>query len=68
MDDCVYTDKVWSLDDFMIESLDPERIRGYFCFNIMGEPGGNCFNLVRILIFVIDQLLKIWILFAKSEL
>ena len=50
MDDCVYTNLCWSLDDAMIDSLDADCIRGYFSFNLIGEPGGNCFNLVRGLI------------------
>ena len=52
VDDCVYTNLCWSLDDAMVESLDPEYIRGYFCFNLIGEPGGNCYNLVRMFICV----------------
>ena len=47
VEDCVYTNLCWSLDDAMIDSLDPDYIRGYFSFNLIGEPGGNCFNLVR---------------------
>ena len=50
MEDCLYTNRCWSLDDAMIDSLDPDYIRGYFSFNLIGEPGGNCFNLVRGLI------------------
>ena len=66
MDDCVYTNLCWSLDDAMVESLDPEYIRGYFCYNLIGEPGGNCFNLVSMPTFVMISYYLIKILPENS--
>ncbi len=45
-DDCAVTGRCWALDQTLLENLDPEIIRGYFSFNLAGEPSGNVFNLV----------------------